>query len=291
MKFVLKIVILIFFIGTTILAGDEDIYLIIRADDIGSSHAANIGCIKSFDEGIAQSVEIMVPCPWFLEAAKLLRERPNYDVGVHLTLTSEWEDYKWGPLTCAPSLTDSNGYFYPRQKDWVNEKAEAFWNANPDMGEVEAELRAQIEMAMKHIPRISHLTGHMGIESESVSPKMNALFQQLAQEYGLDIHPADYNVKNFSDYGKSKQQEKSADRESEFIATLKNLEPGIYLFVEHPGADGAEMQAIGHAGSNDVAKRRAEVTKIFTSPEVKRVIKQRNIKLISYKDLQTIGKN
>lgn len=291
MKFLYKIVIVIFLIGAAIFAGDEEIYLIIRADDIGSSHAANIGCIKSFDEGIAQSVEVMVPCPWFLEAAKLLKERPGYDVGVHLTLTSEWGDYKWGPLTCAPTLTDSNGYFYPRQKDWVNDKAEAFWNANPNMEEVEAELRAQIERAMKHIPQISHLTGHMGIESESVSPKMSALFHKLAAEYGLDIHPADYNVKRFNDYNNPDPKQKTSDREAEFIATLKRLEPGIYLFVEHPGADVPEMQAIGHAGNNGVAKRRAEVTKIFTSPDLKEVIKERNIKLISYKDLKTIGEN
>lgn len=290
MKFLSKIVIVIFFIGVTIFAGDDDIYLIIRADDIGSSHAANIGCIKSFDHGIAQSVEVMVPCPWFPEAAKLLRERPDYDVGVHLTLTSEWEDYKWGPLTCAPTLTDSNGYFYPRQKDWVNDEAEAFWNANPDMAEVEAELRAQIEMAMKHIPQISHLTGHMGIESESVSPKMADLFHKLAAEYGLDIHPSDYDVKRFNDYNNPDPNKKNDDREAEFIATLERLEPGIYLFVEHPGADVAEMQAIGHVGSNEVAKKRAEVTRIFTSPEVKKVIEQRNIKLISYKDLRGFAK-
>ncbi len=276
-------------LAAMIFAGDQDIYLIIRADDIGSSHAANIGCINSFDEGIAQSVEVMVPCPWFLEAAKLLRELPDYDVGVHLTLTSEWEDYKWGPLTCAPTLTDSNGYFYPRQKDWVHEKAEAFWNAKPDMAEVEAELRAQIEMAMKHIPQISHLTGHMGIESESVSPQMTALFHKLAKEYGLDIHPADYGVKRFNDYHNPEPQQRNSDREAEFIATLKRLEPGIYLFVEHPGADVPEMQAIGHAGSDEVAKRRAEVTKIFISKEVQRIIRQRNIKLISYKDLKSIG--
>ncbi len=290
MKFLAKIVIVIFFIGVTLFADDEDIYLIIRADDIGSSHAANIGCIKSFDEGIAQSVEVMVPCPWFMEAAKLLQKRPDYDVGVHLTLTSEWGDYKWGPLTCAPSLTDSNGYFYPRQKDWVNEEAQAFWNANPDMAEVEAELRAQIEMAMKHIPQISHVSAHMGINSPSVSQDMYDLVKRIAQDYDLDIDPADYGVESFGNYGKSNDVDQTLDAEAKFIATLKKLQPGKYLFVEHPGADVAEMQAIGHVGSNEVAKKRAEVTGIFTSPEVKKVIKQRNIKLINYKNLRGFEK-
>jgi len=72
---------------------DSAIKLIVRADDIGSSHAANLACIQSYREGIARSVEVMVPCPWFNEAAGMLRANPGYDVGVHLTLTSEWANY------------------------------------------------------------------------------------------------------------------------------------------------------------------------------------------------------
>ena len=89
------------------------IKLVVRADDIGSCHTANLACIQCFREGIARSVEVMVPCPWFNEAAQMLRENPGYDVGVHLTLTSEWENYKWGPLTQAPSLVDEQGHFFP----------------------------------------------------------------------------------------------------------------------------------------------------------------------------------
>ena len=92
---------------------DKGIYLIIRGDDIGSSHAANIACIRSYKEGIMKTVELMVPCGWFPEAVKMLNENPGLDVGVHVTLTSEWENIKWRPLTHAPSLTDEDGYFYP----------------------------------------------------------------------------------------------------------------------------------------------------------------------------------
>ena len=165
---------------------DDGIYLIVRADDIGSSHAANIACIESYQHGIARSVEVMVPCAWFLEAAEMLRDNPGYDVGVHLTLTSEWSNVKWRPLTCAPSLVDSNGYFFPKSRDWNNENAtNAFYNANPNLQEVEAELRAQIEMALEHIPQVSHLSSHMGVTS--LDDELRALHNRLAKEYGLDI--------------------------------------------------------------------------------------------------------
>jgi len=90
------------------------IKLVVRADDIGSCHTSNLACIKCYREGIVKSVEVQVCCPWFNEAVKMLRENPGLDVGVHLTLTSEWENYKWGPLTQAPSLVDAQGDFYPQ---------------------------------------------------------------------------------------------------------------------------------------------------------------------------------
>lgn len=286
------ILLLTFALGFGAINPDEEIYLIVRGDDIGSSHAANVGCIEAYKNGIARTVEVMVPCPWFPEAVEMLKQHPGLDVGVHLTLTSEWEGYKWGPLTCAPSLVDSNGYFYPRQKDWVNEKAQAFWNAEPNMQEVEQELRAQIEMALKHIPRISHLTGHMGIASPSVSPKMTKLVDTLAKEYELNIDPEDYEVKRANDYypGESDKKESEEDRQTKFIEMLKNLKPGIYLYVEHPGTNTPELQALGHEGNNDVAEKRAEVTEIFTSEKVREIIEKRNINLISYKDLKKLNR-
>ncbi|MEN6428795.1 MAG: ChbG/HpnK family deacetylase, partial [Phycisphaerales bacterium] len=93
--------------------GSGAIKLVVRADDIGSCHTANLACIQCYREGIVKNVEVMAPCPWFNEAAKMLRENPVFDVGVHLTLTSEWENYKWGPLTQSASLVDGQGYFFP----------------------------------------------------------------------------------------------------------------------------------------------------------------------------------
>jgi predicted glycoside hydrolase/deacetylase ChbG (UPF0249 family) len=82
--------------------------LVVRADDLGSSHSANEAIIKSYKGGIVTSVEVMTPTPWFPEAIKFLEQNPGLDVGVHLTLTSEWENIKWRPLTSYNSLTDEN---------------------------------------------------------------------------------------------------------------------------------------------------------------------------------------
>src|SRR4029078_6203134 len=100
-------------IFTTAFTQEKFPRLIVRGDDMGFSHAANEELIKCYKEGIQRSIEVIVPSPWFPEAVKLLAKEPGIDVGVHLTLTSEWENIKWRPLTDCPSLTDSSGYFYP----------------------------------------------------------------------------------------------------------------------------------------------------------------------------------
>lgn len=87
--------------------------LIIRADDMGSFRSANIACMEGYKNGVETCIEVMVVTSWFPEAARLLRENPGIDVGLHLTLTSEWDNVKWRPLTHCPSLTDSDGYFLP----------------------------------------------------------------------------------------------------------------------------------------------------------------------------------
>ena len=104
MKYLLYINILAIILSTGLstLGGEKDnIKLIVRADDMGFSRAANLACIKGHKEGIITTVEVIVPGPWFLDAAKLLRDNPGLDVGVHLALTSEWVNYKWGPVTNA----------------------------------------------------------------------------------------------------------------------------------------------------------------------------------------------
>jgi chitin disaccharide deacetylase len=260
----------------------EPIRLIVRGDDIGSTHAANLGCIRSYREGIMRTTEIMVPCPWFPEAVRMLKENPGLDVGVHITLTSEWENIKWGPLTRAPGISDEDGYFYPMI--WPNERFpenRTLRGSDWTIEEIEAEMRAQIEMAIRHIPQVSHLSCHMGCSGWD--PAVADVYDRLAREYGLEINTGDHGVLRFPMKEKGETLE---ERITNFIGGLKSLEPGkTYLFVEHPALDVQEMETVGHDGYYDVAVDRQMVTDLFTSEEVKQVIRERGILLVSYADL------
>lgn len=268
-----------FFITNTAMAQNE-IRLIIRSDDIGFCHTANEACIKVYTDGISRSVEILATAPWFMEAVKLLKTQPKYDVGVHLCLTSEWENLKWRPLTSAPTLTDADGYF--PQFIWENKnlKNSAYLLQKPiSIVEVEREFRAQIELVKKHLPWASHLSAHMGCTNASAEVK--AMVERLSAEYQLPIQMPKgiVSVKDFGGATKSPEQ-----KEQDLVAILKNLTPGTHFLVEHPGYDSGDMKGVGHVGYENVAYDREGVTRAFTSAAVKKVIAERNIKLISIKD-------
>ncbi len=261
---------------------DIGICLLVRGDDIGSSHSANMACIESYRNGIMRSVELMVPGPWFPEAVRLLNENPGLDVGVHLVVTSEWNDIKWRPLTCCPSLVDKDGYFYPMiwQRDDFP-KGTALKDASWKIEEIEAEFRAQIEMAKKHVPHASHLNCHMGCEG--CDPQIGALVKRLAEEYGLNINPREKGFKGIALWDRNDTT--AAARIESTVKILQNLKPGRYLFIDHPGYDTPEMRAIWHTGYENVAADRDAVTRVFTSDEVKKTISEKRIKLVSYKEL------
>jgi len=262
---------------------DETIRLLVRADDIGMAHAANEACVEVFDQGICRSVELMPTCPWFAEAVQLLCERPLYDVGVHLTLTSEWERMKWGPLTKAPSLVGADGYFY-RTFGRGAEGEKAFKDAAWKLGEVEGELRAQIEKVVAAVPQTSHLSGHMGLAQ--VDQRIGELYWRLAGEYGLVVDLS--GVEGFRGFGEGSGSLSPSEKEAALLQNLEQLGPGKWLFVEHPGRDVDEMRALGHVGYWGVAKDREGVTRAWTSARVKKLIERRGIRLISYADVKAM---
>lgn len=260
----------------------RSIRLIVRGDDMGFSHAGNLGLIESYKNGIERSVEILVPSPWFPEAVKMLKENPGIDVGIHLTLTSEWENVKWRPLTYCPSLTDSNGYFYPMI--WANKNypGKNLLAHSWKLDEIEKEWRAQIELALREIPYISHISAHMGCTH--MHDNVYALARKLTKEYNIDIEPIDYGVLPAGYVG---AHITSKEKKTSFIKMLDTLQAGkTYLFVDHPAIRTPEMEAVYHIGYENVAEDRQGVVDLFTDEKVKAAIQNKKIQLISYKDLK-----
>ena len=173
--------------------------LIVRGDDMGFSHSGNIALIKCHLEGIQTSIEIIVPSPWFPEAVKMLQQNPKADVGVHVALTSEWDNVKYRPVSDCPSLTDADGYFYPFIYPNKSYPGQALLENKPKIEDIEKEIRAQIELALKKIPRISHISAHMGCYN--MNPEVKALTKKLAIEYKIDIEPSELGVKGVSYQG------------------------------------------------------------------------------------------
>ena len=282
MKRLLCLLVLVGLSSSALVAGEDRIRLIVRGDDMGSSHASNLACIEAYQNGIMTSVEVMVPTPWFPEAVKLLQQNPGLDVGVHLTLTSEWDTVKWRPLTWAPSITDSSGYFFP--VIWPNENypAERSLKHAPWITEeIEQELRAQIKLAIETIPQVTHVTGHMGIGR--LSKEIQAVIERLAKEFKLSESHLELGIDGGVRYAGPKTTPE--EKVESFITMLEELGPGTWLFVDHPGFDTPEMRAIHHIGYTDVAADRQGVTTTWTDKRVRKVIADRGIELLSYCDL------
>ena len=258
------------------------IRLLVRSDDMGCAHAVNEATLRSVEKGIARSVEVIVPGPWFREAARMLRDRPDIDVGVHLDLTSEWERIKWGPVAQnVPSLVDSRGRFRPmtrQRRDFPPDTG--FLESGYRIEEVERELRAQIELARREIPRVTHLSAHMG--TTRATPELRKLVDRLAGEYGLPIR-IDGLQRIRGGLGGARAS--AEEKERRLVELLEKLEPGDWLLIEHPGLDTPEMRAMGHRGYENVAADRAGVTRALTSAKVRAVVKRRGIELVSYGDL------
>jgi predicted glycoside hydrolase/deacetylase ChbG (UPF0249 family) len=253
----------------------EPIQLIVRGDDLGMTHACNMAVKKAFEEGILTCASILVPAPWFEMAARMCRENPAWCIGVHLTLNGEWRDYRWKPIlpvTEVPSLVDEDGYFY--------QTTEAFLAANPSLKEVERELRAQVDMALKRQIDVQYIDTHMG--TARATPELHAIVKRISLDYGVPISQG-YEGDRLSIYEVPFQLKEKALAEK-----LEQLGPGLWLLVVHPGLDTPEERALEDAnpeGLKNIALHRDAVTKAITSKKIKKIIKKRNIQLTDYRKL------
>ncbi len=252
-----------------LLAAASEIQLIIIGDDIGAVHAIGEGTMLAYQKGIMRTANLIVPGPWLLEAAKQFEANPGLDVGIHLTLTSEWDTVKWRPLTAMPSLTDAHGFLPPRTRDVLAPGVK--------LSEVERELRAQIELAKRLIPRACSLSAHMG--AATASPALRELTQRLAAEYKSPIQNELQSMHRIKTpySGNSTAEEKV----SAMVTMIEALGPGLHSMLDHPATDTPEMRRVSHAGNENVAEQRAGVLHAWTHPRVMEAVQKQNIKLTS----------
>jgi chitin disaccharide deacetylase len=211
--------------------------LMIRLDDIGMCHSVNMAAEKLAKTGIPFSVSLQFACPWYQEAVAILKNYPNVSIGVHLTLTSEWRGYRWGPVTgrtAVPSLVDSVGYFY--------QSTRAFGKSGYKLAEVETELSAQIERALASGLTISYIDPHMGVALST--PELRAITEKLAHKYKLGISPLS-QVSYFGETYMEMWGEPVVTKKKAFLEYLNHLNPSHpNLVVIHSAVSGDEIDAL-----------------------------------------------
>ena len=268
--------------------------LILHADDLAVSHSVDQASFAALDSRAVSSASIMVPCPWLTEVAAWARQHPDADLGLHLTLTSEWKQYRWAPVArqMFPGLTGPDGYFWPDTPLVVK-------NARP--ADVESEIRAQIEKARDLGIRPTHLDSHMGT---LFTPAFFPVYVRLAREYGipffmvrsLEAPPAlralmkdtDIVPDNFAMAGDNAKP----GEWTEFYANIiRSLKPGLTEIIVHLGRDDAELQAIteGHPAYGSAWRQRD--FNLVNSPEFRKLLEQNQVKLIGWRDIQKHWKN
>ncbi len=268
-------------------------YLMIHADDGGLSHSQNRAIMQSLQEGVVNSYSIMPPCPWFYEMALFAAKHPQYDCGIHLTLTCEWNRYKFGPVLSShevPSLVDSHGNF-PTSRAAVKN------NANPH--EVKKELTAQIEKSLAMGIKPTHLDSHM--YTLGLSPELLSVYKQLGQAYDLPIYldkeflielgidveqslsPSDVCV-SASHLGEYHHFENN-DLINYYNQTLDELKPGFNILYVHPAFDDEEMKGICVDHPNFGSRWRQVDFDFLNSDNTRLKLKSNNIHMITWSDI------
>lgn len=256
---------------------NESKKLLIRTDDMGFTHAANMAAKDLMEAGIPFSVSVMFACAWYQEAVEILKEHPEVSVGVHLTLNAEWKRYRWGPVLgkeAVPSLVDSCGFFLPsREKFYLNE---------PTLEDIEKELRAQIDRAVNSGIRIDYVDYHMG--TAVGIPEHRAIVEKLADEYGLAI--SRYFGEEDSD---NMYSEPPDQKQAKLIDILDSLDAGkTYLLVTHVIHDTPEAQALidlNSFGLENMSKHRRAELDALLSDEFQKALIRNKIELITYREL------
>jgi chitin disaccharide deacetylase len=266
--------------------------LIINADDFGMCHDQNEGVMTGLQHGLFTSSTILVTCPWFEEAANFARTNPAADLGVHLTLNAEWDNYKWGPVLGAravPSLVDERGYLW-QTVPLVYEHAR--------LDHVEAELRAQIEKALAAGIDVTHLDNHMG--TLHLRADYHEIYARLADEYRLPLRLVSRNQMRAQGMGAILDQLDAAavvttdhfvfhgpsavaETESYWTNLIRALKPGLTEILCHPALARDELKSC----ARDPFQREADF-RYFTAEETRQLIADEGVELVGYRKLRDV---
>lgn len=264
--------------------------LVIHADDLGMSHSVNRATLEALDKGWITSASILVPCPWFPEVARWAKQHPNADLGIHLALTSEWTDLRWGPISGAgrvPSLVDAHGYF-PLDTPDVDQNAKI-----PD---VEYELRSQIDRAKNAGIPITHLDMHMaGMVS---SAELFGVYRKLRDDYKLPIllepsgthgTPAGISVPAEEITVQRIVTMEPGVNEKDWLDWYKKqlspLPPGVYQLIVHLAYDDEEMRGATWDHPDWGAAWRQRDFDTVKSVEFRQFLKEQGFVLVTWRDL------
>lgn len=281
----------------------QDRVLMVHADDLGMSHTVNVASMEAFRQGLVTSASVMVPCPWFLEIANFAKEHPEFDIGLHLTLTSEWKKYRWGPVASkdkVPGLMDPEGYL------WRDVRSVA---THATAAEVETELRAQIEKALATGWKPSHLDTHMGTLYARVD--YWEVYAKLGREYNLPVMLMRPTPETMAEAAKDgypitgpmlEQKEREgfvlldylvtgvpgrnlAERRLSYQKLLRNLKPGVTMLIVHLGINDEELKNI----TNSWEARWADY-RYFTDPETRDLMKELGLKQTTWGAMSRVAK-
>jgi chitin disaccharide deacetylase len=260
--------------------------LIINADDFGVSHAVNAAILRTLTEGVVRSTTLMAPCPWALHAMRLVREHPDIACGVHLTVVSEYPDYRWGPLSPrdqVPSLLDESGFFYSNDR-----QAELLARAKLD--ELKVEFRAQIDAVLAGGLQPTHLDWHCLYDGGR--DDVFDLTVRLARDYGLALRVFDAaRSERLRRRGLPAVEHgvvdstrlATAGKTDRLVRMLRELPAGLSEWAVHPGLGTAEARAI----DGWWAKRAADL-RFLVSREARETVEAEGIVLLDYRALRAI---
>jgi len=258
--------------------------LIIHADDLGMCRSVNRAIFIALEEGAVSSASVMVPCPAFSEVAAFATRHPEYDLGIHSTLISEQQDYKWGPVSKrhhGPEMVDENGHFWTRNDHL---------RASPQ--EIEEEISAQVTLAKASGIDPTHLDSHtFSVARPEYIPAYVKVARRFEMPFLMTEHwhaycspedPATAEDVVTDDVIQAPRDLTPSSLEEFYISVLREVKPGLTELIVHPGLDDPELRAITNDREAYGAAWRQRDFEIMRSPQFKSALRENGIQVIHW---------